>query len=302
MSTMKQRPNYVEDGITKKSGSVDVRVDNEPKPSNYRRFVQWYQGLNDSMATRFVKFLISLGVAYGVRVLVYSVWFDHAVFSADPSWDFWEKTAIIFCAAAGLLVVLNSAMKSEGNTTALALILFFSVSCAQHYVKRYYDSNGNSRVFIDSRKGYLYLEEEVIKYADIKTTSTGVRYFIHPTSGDTCWNDSPKKLEHYVGENNQNFNSDYNPPTEVITYKVRKEPYVITLKAGETLDHWITFNQDRSVRFEILSDNNDYTVFFSETDKYYGGSNDVIPDHDPSVLFLKAGKTDQIITMKLSYY
>ncbi len=284
-----------------KSGSQDdSKESNEKELSRWDKFNEFRGKHADTNLGRFGKFLISFSIAFGIRYAVNSIWFNHSVYFSDPEYDFYVKLATIFIGSGGFLFVLDSAMKSKGHTTALALGLFLFVNIAQHYVKQYYNPNGESKVFINVHKGYVYTEEYAGDIAEIKVAGNGKKYFIHPVSGDTCWNDDVRKINIMKPNNTSYYNSDYNPPTRTVVYTVEGSPYTFKLKSGETLDHWIAFAA-KNMHISLDAENYDYWMIYSSSEKYHSAPDVVPPDRDYARFYLKAGDRDQIIKMTLSY-
>ncbi len=250
--------------------------------SRWDKFVAWYQDNKDSKLFRLGKFFFCLGVAYFTSLLASWIWFDHSVWFASPGWDFWAKTVVIFCAAAGLLYVLDSAVQSKGNTTALALFLFLGIHIAQHYTQNYYDADGNFKAFTNQDKGYIYSRDYVEDIATIKVSNDGLEYFIHPVNADTCWNEPLLDSQ------------------DKVIYHVRSTPYVFNLKAGGKT-HWIAIDPTELIHYEVTSSdpNFDYIMVFDDGTKVRGASpSEVDLGHrDHATFYIKANKAQTISLM-----
>ncbi len=293
---MKQRPNYVEDGITKKKGSVGKQPDETENESNWERFKGLFSG--DSFLNKFVRVLLAFVVAWFVLYLSNKLWFDKYPVSVNDDWNFWIKTCGFFGAAGLILMVSNAVFKTEGNATKLAFVLLFFVTVVQHYLPVLYFEDGKPIVYVNNRTGEIFQKAGGPIHHDAKSNRD---YFLDPRSNDTCWNESPKNIDIVKAPD---VRSDYNPPTKEINYSANESSYTFTLKAGQTLDHWIVLKtkNGKNVHFEILSDDYDYYLIFSETEQYHGGPDVVVPNRYLAKFFLQAGSTDQVITMKLNYY
>ena len=291
---MKQSPNFSgQGGVTKKDGAGTGDDENKKPKSTILKEI--WEG--QTFRAKLAKIALAFGIAELVLWLANTIWFNHHSFSVNANLDFWVKTICIFITAGGILAVSDAVLKTSGRATILAFSLFFFVTVAGYYYPAPYYEDGKPTVYVNSRTGDIYQNA----YADIQHDArTNRNYFLHPRSNDTCWNDSPKNVELIdLFHHRPNPNPSYNPPTEVVTYFVSGSPYTFILKAGETLDHWITFQQDRKVVINLSSDNHDYLVIYSATEQYHDAQ-EFIPNHDPTEFFLKAGNTDQIITMTLS--
>lgn len=292
---MKKRPNFKGQGqVTSKNQVEEEVANNNPKSKWYQQFLE-----EGTLAHKFFKVFLSFLIAWFVLWLSNMLWFDHHTFSVNDHYDFWAKTGCVFIAGGLILLVVDAVFQTEGNSTKLAVLLLFFVTVAGHYFPAPYYKDGKPTVYVNSCTGDIYQNA----YADIKHDArTNRDYFLHPRSNDTCWNDAPSNVEILSGSDDTDGveGIGYNPPSSRIVYSAGT--YSFKLKAGETLNHWITFIQSRNVNFNVSSDNNDFTIYYSETEKYYAASNESIPAHDPSVFFLKAGNTDQIISMEVSYY
>jgi len=304
MTQIMQSPNFLgQGGVTKKDG-VDVEDDGNKKP----KFNFWKEFLEgQTLRAKLAKIGVAFGVAKLVLLVANVIWFYDHSFSVNADLDFAVKTICVFVAAAIILMVADAILKTSGRATKLAFGLFLFVTIAGHYYPAPYYKDGKPTVYVNSRTGDVYQDA----YADIQHDArTNRNYFLHPRSNDTCWNDSPKNVELidllFKHQRHSSPSSSYNPPSGSILYSISGSPYIFTLKAGQTLNHWVTFQQDRDVHFELSSDSDscDFFIVYSKNEQYHDeGSLDMkIPDHDPSIFFLKAGKTDQVIIMKLKEY
>jgi len=300
---MKKRPNFKGQGqVTKKGFAPEEESDSkEDKAKKTSRFKDWYHG--DSTGVKLFRVGMAFGMAWFVLYLSNIIWFNHHTLSVNDHWDFWAKTICIFGGAAGILTVVDLVFRTDGKATAMAFSLLFCVTVARHYFPAPYYENGKPTVYVNSRTGDVYQNA----YADIQHDPKSNRnYFLHPRSNDTCWNDIPKNVDisdFFKKHNSEPFvstNPPYNPPATDKLYLVRNSPYTIILKAGQTLDHWITFEQDKEVNIEISSPDSNHDIIYSESEQYHDGPNVQIPQHDPTRFFLRAGNTDQVITLKLS--
>jgi hypothetical protein len=297
MKNIKQSPNFKgAGGVTKKNG-VDTRDNNKIQKSSFWKEFQEGQTFRVKLVKIALAFIVAKLVLWGANI----IWFRNHSFSVNADLDFAVKTICVFIAAAIILMVADAIMKTSGRATKLAFGLFLFVTVAGHYYPSPYYEDGKPTVYVNSRTGDIYSDA----YADIQhDAKTNRNYFLHPRSNDTCWNDSPKNVELidllFKHRSHSGPNSSYNPPMAIITYPISDSAYTFVLKAGQTLDPWVTFQQDRKVNISLSSDNYDYIIVYSEAEQYHDGLNVAIPKHDPTKFFLKAGDTDQIITMKLS--
>lgn len=295
---MKQRPNYVEDGITKKRGSVNEQFDEIENKSK-----SFWEGIKellfgDSFLSKFVRVLLAFAIAWFVLYLSNELWFDKYPISVNDDWNFWIKTGGFFGAAALILMVSNAVFNTNGSATQLAFLLLFFVTVVEHYLPVLYFQDGKSIVYVNNRTGEIFQQVGGPIHHDAKSNRD---YFLDPRTNDTCWNESPKNIEIVEVSDDR---LDYNPPINEINYSASESTYTFTLKAGQTLDHWIVLKTEngKNLHFEILSDDYDYYLIFSKTEQYYGGPDVVVPNKYLARFFLRAGSTDQVIIMKLNYY
>jgi hypothetical protein len=266
---------------------------------HYNNAVVWIKENENNFLGKLIKFLVSYFVAFIIRKIVYWAWFYEMTFDVNPHVDFWIKIIVIFGAAAGLLLALNSSMKTKGNTTALALLVFLGVKIAQHYVRSYYDSDGKSKVFVNSKTGDIYLESEVISFTDIKTDGNGKRYFIHSVNGDTCWNDSPKNVESFNPLGVGQKSSQSSAPTSSVVYTPSGSPYTFSLKAGECSKNWFVIEERTKIWWELQSDNYEFLVFTEDGGPGVHGGKDLRLKDSWPVKFYVQALTDQVITLKI---
>ncbi len=290
---MKKRPNFKGQGqVTTRKPVEEEKTDNVSQSKWYQKFFE-----EGTLAHKFFKVFLSFLIAWFVLWLSNKLWFDHHSFSVNDHYDFWAKTACVFIAGGLILLVVDAVFQTDGNSTKLAVLLLFFVTVAGHYFPAPYYKDGKPTVYVNSRTGDVYQNA----YADIKHDArTNRDYFLHPRSNDTCWNDAPANVELLSFDDSDNevigSNSGYNPPSEELVYYVGI--FNFNLRAGETLNHWIAFREP--VHIELLSDNYDYKIIYSESEQYHDGPGVVIPDRSGTRFFLKAGSTNQSIVMKVT--
>ncbi|PIT94330.1 hypothetical protein COT98_04310 [Candidatus Falkowbacteria bacterium CG10_big_fil_rev_8_21_14_0_10_39_9] len=247
------------------------------------------------------KVILSFCIALFVLWLARGLWFNNRFISVNEGIDFWVKTGGFFVAAIGILAIVDSVFKTKGDTTKLSIILLFFVTVVRYYYSAPYYENGKPTIYVNSRTGNVYHTA----WADIKhDDKTNRDYFLHPRSNDTCWNDTEENVNMVKLFNKKvsyvDPNVDYDPPMRTVVYTVEGSPYTFKLKAGETLNHWISFAA-KNMHISLDAENYDYWMIYSSSEKYHSAPDVVPPDRDYARFYLKAGDRDQVIKMTLSY-